>query len=289
MSTISGVDMALWDLKGKALGKPVYELLGGKYRDEVRVYVSALFNMSNKRYTINEALRYMDEGYTALKLGYGGFGFNYKNDITMIKELRDALGYDIDLMVDGPTTLSYSRALKLAKAMEKYDIFWWEEPLVREDLGGYAKLAASTDLRIAAGEGERTYYGFKDLIDKEAADVLQPDLSWVGGLTEAKKIAELAYHTNKEWVPHNWGTVINTAASLHLVAARPDGFICEYGIGPRTMEDAAPEEGLEPSPMIVELPKAPFEVSNGSITIPKEPGLGIELNQQAFEKWRDRH
>ena len=202
-----------------------------------------------------------------------------------VKAVRDAIGYDIDLMVDGPTALNYPRALKLARVLEKYEVFWWEEPLVREDLDGYAKLAASVDMRIAAGEGERTRFGFRDLIEKRAVDVLQPDLSWVGGITEGERIAEMAYQSNMEWVPHHWGTIINMAASLHLVAARPDGFICEYGIGPRTMEDMAPEEGLEPSPMVTELPVEPFEVVNGCIRIPREPGLGIELNPKAIEKW----
>jgi len=285
MSAISGVDMALWDPAGKALGRSVSELLGGRYREEVRVYASALFKMKDQDLTVKEARGYADEGYTAIKMGYGGFGFDYEKDVAMIKAIRDTIGYDIDLMVDGPAALNYARSLGLAKALEKYEVFWWEEPILREDLDGYAKLASSVDIRIAAGEGERTRFGFRDLIDKEAVDVIQPDISWVGGITETKRIAEMAYLHNIEWVPHHWGTVINMAASLHMVAARPDGFICEYAIGPRTREHKVAREKAGASPMMVELPVEPLEVGKGYIRVPKGPGLGIELDPKSIEKW----
>jgi len=284
MSVISGVDMALWDLNGRALSKPVCELLGGRYTEEVRVYASALFDMKDQDFTVREATRYAEEGFTAIKMGYGGFGFNYDKDVAMVKAIREAIGHEIDLMVDGPASLNYARAVRLARVLEKYDVFWWEEPILREDLDGYAKLASSVDMRIAAGEGEKTRFGFRDLIEKKAVDVLQPDISWVGGITETRRIAEMAYQNNMEWVPHHWGTAINMAASLHMVAARPDGFICEYGIGPRPARGGESRE-VEPSPMMVELPVKPFEVVKGYIRVPKGPGLGIELNLESVERW----
>jgi len=279
---ISGVDMALWDAAGKALKLPAHTLLGGAFRDKVRVYASALFNLEKPEVTVREAQRYVEDGFTAMKFGYGGFGHNYHKSVELVRRLRETIGDETDLIVDGPASLNVIEALRLARALEKYDVLWYEEPLSRDDLEGYVKLTAEAQVPIAAGEGEFTRFGFKELILSNAVDILQPDVSWVGGLTEAKRIVEMADTWHAPLVPHSWGCAMNTYASIQLVASMPRGFLCEFPIGPRTHE--AQLTGT-PSPMMTELPKEPIEVRKGYIEVPKTPGLGLELNEEAVKKY----
>jgi len=278
---ISGVDMALWDAAGKALRLPVHTLLGGCFRERVRVYASALFNLENPDVTVHEAQRYLDQGYTAMKFGYGGFGHNHRKSVELVRRLRETVGEETDLIVDGPASLSVVEALRLARALEKYNVYWYEEPLSRDDLEGYVKLTAEAQVPIAAGEGEFTRFGFKKLLLTRAVDILQPDVSWVGGLTEAKRIVEMAHTWHTPFVPHNWGCAMNTYASIQLVASAPKGFLCEFPIGPRTHEA---QLTATPSPMMTELPKEPTEVKKGYVEVPKKPGLGLELNEDAVKK-----
>jgi len=284
VSAISGVDVALMDIVGKAQKVPVHKLLGGCYRDKVRVYASDYFNMENPSITIARAKRYVDQGFTAMKFGYGGFGRNLEKDVEVIEGIREAIGEDIDLMVDGALIYwrSVSHAIKMIRKFEKYNIYFIEEPLPVENIRGYAKLREAVNTRIAAGEHERTRYGFKDLMAREAVDVAQPDIAWVGGLSEAKKIADMAHLWDVLLVPHEWSTAINVVSGLHLVASMPNGFLCEFPIGPRN-----PKAPLSapPSPLITELLADPLEVKNGYIEVPKKPGLGIELNQETVKKY----
>jgi L-alanine-DL-glutamate epimerase-like enolase superfamily enzyme len=291
VNAISGVDMAIIDLLGKIEGKPVYRILGGKFREKVRAYCSTIFNRSKPELTINEIRSYQDQGFSAVKLGltfgYGGFGsaafgLDIKNDVDFVKTVKDAVGDDMDLMIDGPRTLDYPTAVRIAKELEKLNVFWYEEPISAEDLNGYAKLAADVTIPIAMGESERTRYGFMELIEKNTADILQPDVSWVGGITEAKRIADMAEDSNYALVPHNWGTVLNTAASVHLVASMKNGFLCEYPNGPRTIEA---QEKHELPPMLMELAVEPIRTRKGFIEVSESPGLGIELNEKKIEQY----
>ncbi|MEM2905154.1 MAG: mandelate racemase/muconate lactonizing enzyme family protein [Candidatus Bathyarchaeia archaeon] len=279
---ISGVDMALWDAAGKALKLPVHMLLGGLFREKVRVYASALFNMENPDVTVREAQRYVDQGFTAVKFGYGGFGYNHRRSVELVARLRETVGEETDLIVDGPASLNVVEAARLAKALERYNVYWYEEPLHRDDLEGYVKLTAEAQVPIAAGEGAFTRFDFKQLILSKAVDIVQPDVSWVGGLTEAKRIVELAHTWHTPFVPHNWGCAMNTYASIQLVASAPRGFLCEFPIGPRTAEAQLTET---PSPMMTELPSEPIEVKRGYVEVPKTPGLGLELNEEAVKKY----
>lgn len=279
---VSGVDMALWDAAGKSLGLPVSTLLGGRFREKVRVYASALFNLENPDVTIREAKRYVDAGFTAMKFGYGGFGLNRRKSLELVKRLRETVGDDVDLIVDGPACLNVVEALRLARDLEKHSVYWYEEPLSRDDLDGYVRLSAEAEVPIAAGEGEFTRFGFKELIVRRAVDIVQPDVSWVGGLTEAKRIVEIADAWHVPFVPHNWGCAMNTYASIHLVGSAPRGFLCEFPIGPRTAEA---QLTATPSPMMTELPREPMEVKQGCVEVPKTPGLGLELNEDAVKRY----
>jgi L-alanine-DL-glutamate epimerase-like enolase superfamily enzyme len=281
---LSGVDMALYDLAGKALGVPVHKLLGGRFRDKVKVYVSSIWVDEERPQSALEATtRYVAQGFRAIKYyGWAGFGRNPKRDSSLLRAIREAAGEGIDLMLDLGRPASLTEAIKVARMIEASEagIYWWEEPLCSsDDAEGLARLAASTDITIAAGEREMTAFGFRDLILKRAVDLLQPDLSWVGGLTEGKRIAEMARLFNVPLVPHNWGTMVNFAASVHLVASMPQGFLCEYPITPRT-----PEARIA-SPMMTELVRTPLAIENGYAVVPTKPGLGIELDEEAVGKY----
>lgn len=281
---LSGVDMALYDLAGKALRVPVHKLLGGRFRDRVKVYVSSIWvDEERPQPALDATVRYVAQGFRAIKYyGWPSFGHNPKRDSSLLKAIRQAAGEGIDLMLDLGRPASLAEAVKVARMIEASGagIYWWEEPLCSsDDAEGLARLAASTDVTIAAGERELTAYAFRDLILRRTVDLLQPDLSWVGGLTEGKRIAEMARLFNVPLVPHNWGTMINFAASVHLVAAMPHGFLCEYPIAPRT------SEAHIASPMMTELVRTPLTIENGYAVVPQGPGLGVELDEEAVRKY----
>ncbi len=284
---LSGVDMALFDAAGKTLGIPVHRLLGGCFRERVRVYVSSIWmDPQDPRPALQDTDHYLKEGFTAIKYyGWAGFGSDKQRATRLLGELRHAAGEGVELMLDLGRPQGLAEALDLARMIEDSGagIYWWEEPLSSsDDLENLARLNSRTRLRIAAGEAELTAFAFRDLILKEAVGVLQPDLSWAGGLTEGRRIAQLARLFNVPLVPHNWGTAINFAASIHLVAAMERGFLCEYPITPRARDRNGPQI---PSPMMTELVRNPIRIEQGHALVPQAPGLGIELDEEAVERY----
>ncbi len=191
MHVMSGIDMALWDIMGKATGKPVHKLLGGSYADKVRAYASAL--MPENKETVKKMVEtYVSQGFTAIKFGWGPLGYDVHFDIEMIKTARQAAGDHVEIMIDIGKRYRLKSAMYVAKALEQLNIYWLEEPLPAEDYIGYRKLTESTTMRIATGEEESGRLAFARLIDETHVDVIQPDMSRCGGLTEAKKIATMA-------------------------------------------------------------------------------------------------
>lgn len=276
---LSAVDIALWDLWGKYLQQPVYKLLGGKFREKIRVYASLIFNMDDPEASGKEGKKYVDQGFTAVKYGWGQtwektFGLDAARDEEIVRIIRENLGPNIDLMVDVGRMVNWSvpYALQMARRLRKYNIYWLEEPLPQDDLEGYITLTKESDVWIAAGEGEYTRWGFKDWITRHAVDILQPDVAKAGGLSEVKRICDLADMWNLMVVPHGFSTAINIAANLHLVAAMSNAFLLEF----RRTE----------SPLIYKLVKTPFEAVDGYLAIPKGKGLGIELNDAVIEEYR---
>jgi L-alanine-DL-glutamate epimerase-like enolase superfamily enzyme len=229
---------------------------------------------------------YAAQGYTAIKYYvWPGFGADLGRDAELLEEIGRATGPGVEIMLDLGRPASLSQAVRIARMLERScaNIRWWEEPFSSSDqVESLAALAQRTDVTIAAGEAELTAFAFRDLALRRAVDLLQPDLSWVGGPTEGKRIAELARLLNIPLVPHNWGTMINTAASVHLVASMPQGFLCEYPITARTPE-AAPAR--TPSPMMTELAVVPVVVKDGFAWVPQGPGLGIELDEDAVRRY----
>jgi L-rhamnonate dehydratase len=274
---LSGIDVALWDILGKALGVPIHRLLGGKFRDKIPVYASLLFDMDDPEGTAETGREYVKQGYRAVKYGWGrkrecAFGSNLKSDEEMIRVIRDVLGPDAQIMVDVGrfVNLTGAQAVKLARMLERYDIFWLEEPLPPEDIDGYADLSKAVDIYIAAGESEYNLHGFKEYITRRAVDIIQPDVTKAGGFTIARKIVDLCETWNLMMVPHGFSTLVNVTANLHLVASMPRALILEYR---RT-----------PSPLISRLSKKPPTYEDGYLRIPDEPGLGIEINYSVVEE-----
>jgi len=224
---MSGIDMALWDIKGKALQQPVWKLLGGGFHRKMRCYASSLFGSTPKK-TGEMARRYRDQGFTAVKFGWDPMGQDEKTDIALVREARKGLGDDVDLLIDAGLVWDSKTALQRARAFADYNIFWLEEPLRPDDYNGYRKLAESTHLRIAAGEEESERKSFIDLMDCGRIDVVQVDLTRCGGFTEGMKIASLAWDRGLPVANHGFTTYVNVTAALHWLNSIPNTLICEF-------------------------------------------------------------
>ena len=254
---MTGIEMALWDIKGKALGVPVYELLGGKIRDRVRLYSHA--------HTAERAHELVDRGFDALKTG------GVSDPLSKVELLRKELGDKVDLMVDihGPPWLTTADAIRMGQALEEYDLLFYEDPVAPEDIEAIAKVAAAVNLPIAAGERHATIWGTRELIEREIVDVIQPDTGRAGGLLQMKKMAAMAEAHYITFAPHDGslGPVAEMAA-VHLCATLPNFLILEH------LEDDVPQryEVMEPQPTIV----------NGFMLVPDAPGLGIDIVEDAI-------
>jgi len=270
MHVMSGIDMAIWDIMGKALGKPVHKLLGGSYCEKVRPYASAL--MPNDEKSTQQLVEdCMEKGFTAVKLGWGPLGFNVQKDLSLIRTARKAAGDHSAIMIDIGKRYRLKEAMYVARALEQLVIYWLEEPLPAEDLEGYRRLTDSTTIRIATGEEESGRRAFSRLIRETHIDVVQPDMSRCGGLTEAKKIATMAMDSNILCVPHAFKTGILVAASIHLIAAIPHAPFLEFSITQSAIRR--------------ELLLHPFVQKDGFVAVPQTPGLGIELNPDVIKKY----
>ena len=270
MHVMSGIDMAIWDIMGKATGKPVHKLLGGSYSDKVRAYASALMP-ENKESVKKMVESYISQGFTAIKFGWGPLGYDVHFDIELIKTARQAAGDKVDIMIDIGKRYRLKSALYVAKALEQLNIYWLEEPLPAEDYIGYRRLTEATTLRIATGEEESGRLAFARLINETHVDVIQPDMSRCGGLTEAKKIASMAADQNILCVPHAFKTGVLVAASIQLIAAIPHAPFLEFSV----TESAIRKELLV----------NPFKQKDGFVEVPQTPGLGIELNPDIIRKY----
>jgi L-alanine-DL-glutamate epimerase-like enolase superfamily enzyme len=267
---MSGIDMAIWDIMGKATGKPVHKLLGGSYATKVKPYASALMP-----YTLDEVKviveKYREEGYHAIKLGWGPLGYDVNYDIELVKTARKAAGDGMEIMVDIGKRYRLREALYAAKAMEQLNIYWLEEPLPAEDLDGYRRLTENSPVRIATGEEESGRRAFSRLINETHIDVVQPDISRCGGLTEAKKIATIAADANILCVPHAFKTGVLVAASIQLIASIPNTPFLEFSVTESKIRKSLLSE--------------PFRPKEGFIDVPSKPGLGVEINPEIIKKY----
>ncbi|MGC9347497.1 MAG: mandelate racemase/muconate lactonizing enzyme family protein [Anaerolineae bacterium] len=273
ISALSAVDIALWDVKGKALGQPVHKLLGGAYRTRAKVYATGLYEPQDVPSIVDalieEAIGYKDEGFRGMKLK---IGYAPLTDLRYVHAIREAIGSDIALMVDANHAYNAPEAIRLARDLEPYDVTWFEEPVPPEDVDGYCEVRRATSIPIAGGECEYTRFGFRRLISRRAVDYLQPDLCATGGFTEMGRIVAMASAANLPVIPHVWGTNVGLSASLQAFAALPHfpdrRFPAEpwfeYDRSPNPLRDGVTEES--------------FAMEDGYLAIPDRPGLGIALN-----------
>ena len=267
---ISGADIALWDIKGKYEGRPVYELLGGPHRTTVRAYASVLFGDTPEE-TARLAREFVDLGLTAAKFGWGPFGRDPDFDVALVQAARGALGDDRELMVDAGHAWKVETAIKRARLLVPFHLTWLEEPLSQDDRSGYQQLCQVSPIPIAAGEGDVTHFDFADLIER-GVQVIQPDVAFCGGLTTCRRVSDLCHKHGRRPVPHCFSTGINLAASLHWMASVPEGDLVEYC--------------LRPSPLMRKLVKNLPPLIDGRVPVPNGPGLGIELDDQIISKYR---
>ncbi|MBA3450073.1 MAG: galactonate dehydratase [Chloroflexia bacterium] len=272
-SAISGIEQALWDILGKALGVPVYELLGGRVRDRVRLYANGPRGETAEEIA-ESCLRLVDAGWGALKLA----PFEAVPAVAGPRELaaarhqlrliRDAVGPDVDVLIDCHGRLSPAAAIQMAEALEEFDIFFFEEPVLPEDPRAMAEVAARITIPVATGERLFTKWGFRDVLELGAADVLQPDIAHCGGILEARKIAAAAEVSFVAVAPHNPYSWLLTMASIQLDFATPNFLIQEF------LVDHPPE--------VERLFAAPFTwLPGGWVEPPTAPGLGVELDWDA--------
>jgi L-alanine-DL-glutamate epimerase-like enolase superfamily enzyme len=273
--TISGIDIALWDLLGKATGQPVGRLLGGRYRERVRPYASLLMEAPAP---LGEHLRQLKaQGFRAFKIGWGPFGRESAQlDEAIVRAARAAVGEDALLMVDAGGSdafwaRGYKWALRTAQMLAAYAVAWFEEPLRPDGLADYARLRAAAPVPIAGGEVLTRRQSFQPWLEAGAFDVVQPDVTKVGGITESRRIAWMAQDHGVRFIPHGWNTAVGLAADLHLASALPDTDLVEYIAG---------------SPYVDELAAGGWSLdADGMLAIPTAPGLGLTLDPDAVARY----
>ena len=273
IQAMSGVEIALWDIVGKATKRPVYQLLGGGFRKKFRAYASILFgDTPDETERIGRGL--VNLGYKAVKFGWGPMGLSEESDIAHVRAARKGLGANVELMVDAGLCWDTATAIRRAKQFEPFNLAWLEEPLHPDNIDGYRRLCDSTPpMRIAAGEEICDVKEMVAMMDA-GIDVVQVDVTRVGGLLRSKRMGWDAADRHRLCVNHSYKTGINIAASLHFLAALPNSHYFEYCV----------EQGA----LRQTLTKQKFPVIDGDICVPEEPGLGVELDEAIVEKYRVR-
>lgn len=264
---LSGIDIALWDLLGKLRGVPLYQLLGGKCRDKVPVYATALYPEEPSKVAARARV-FADQGFHGVKIKVG---FDLDQDIRIVRAVRRELGQDFIVMTDANQGYTLAAALQAARALADLGAYWLEEPLFVEDVEGHAALRERGKVPIAVGENLHTCAAFRDFVASGAVDFLQPDIARAGGITEIKKIAAMAAHRGVPVSLHTWGDGVALAASVHVAAALQNCIVMELD--------------YTYNPLREELLREPFNVHNGFLTPSEKPGLGVELNAEALQRF----
>src|SRR5438105_1306936 len=273
LAAISGVEMALWDIAGKVAGRPTYELLGGAFRPRVRAYASVLFpeDPSDVASVRTAAQRLREQGYSAMKFGWGGFGSEARADVALVRAAREGAGDDADLLIDVGLRWDVSTTMERAEALAEFRPYWLEAPMPHEPVDAYAELCETSPIRIACETGGG-FWESLHFLRRGRLDVILPDVSNVGGLSQWKRVAQAAAAEGAWCVPHNFSTGILTAASLHVVANQPATNLIECS-----------EAG---SPLNTDLVKPNLRPRDGYIELPDGPGLGVELNEEVVRRYR---
>jgi L-alanine-DL-glutamate epimerase-like enolase superfamily enzyme len=271
IQAMSGIEIALWDIVGKATGQPVYKLLGGGFKKKFRAYASILFGDTPEQ-TERIGKQLVDQGYRAVKFGWGPIGESEASDLAHARAARRGLGDGVELMIDAGLCWDTATAIRRARQFEEFQPTWLEEPLHPDNLAGYARLSAQSPIRIAAGEEICDIAEFQRMMDIGGIDVVQVDVTRVGGLARSKRIGIDSAERHRLCVNHSYKTGINLAASLHFLAAVPNSHYLEYCV-----EQGALRQSLT---------KQRFPVLDGDIIVPEAPGLGIDVDESVLDRYR---
>ena len=283
VQALSGLEVALWDVMGKATGRPVCQLLGGRVRERVMAYATGLYYVPTApdptAARVEEARGYVAAGYRAMKLKVGGL--TPEADVAEVEAIRAQIGGDVMLMADANGAYDARTAIQVGRELERLGLRWFEEPVQRGDLDGYEEVKAALALPITGGEHLGNLDDFRELVRRRAVDVLQPDIANCGGLSAARRIAALAQAFHVRVFPHVWGTPLAVAAGLHLAATLPSTPptvtptplaqepLFEFDSTPHPIRDAMLTDALRPK--------------DGWLTVPSGPGLGVEVDPSIVE------
>ena len=280
IGAISAVDIACWDIAGKARGEPVARLLGGMFRTRVQAYATGFYRIRGQ----GEAARLAEEAERHVAQGFGAYkvklGFGIDDDLTVMRAVREVAGKH-EAMIDTNHAYGVADAIRLGRGLEDmgWRLRWYEEPVVQEDLDGYAEVRRALATPIAGGENEYTAFGFRNLFAKRAVDIAQPDLCIAGGFTACRHIVALAHAHGVQVNPHVWASAVGQAASLQFIASIP---VANHSLFP---SDILLEFDTSSHPFREHLTDAPLRQRGSWVEIPAKPGLGIEINREILEKY----
>ncbi|WP_042143559.1 mandelate racemase/muconate lactonizing enzyme family protein [Paucisalibacillus sp. EB02] len=280
VNAISGVDIALWDVIGRALNKPISKLIGGNFRDEITPYATGFYRKEGKEYLqagIEEANEHLSNGFEAFKLK---IGFGVETDLEYIYTIREAVGNEPKIMLDANGAYNSSQARRLLLELEDANIHFFEEPLAPEDIEGYKEIKNLTSTYVATGENLFGKIGYRHWISQKAVDILQPDLCSSGGFTECKKIAAMAQAWNTMVIPHVWGSGIGLAASMQYIATLPPAPLSLNADQPYLEYDQSDH------PFREDLIFHAINMENGKVAVPQKPGIGVDVNREVIEEYK---
>ncbi|WHA40118.1 mandelate racemase/muconate lactonizing enzyme family protein [Agrobacterium larrymoorei] len=279
VTALSGIDIALWDIKGKRFGTSISRLLGGRFRESVKAYATGSFRKDGVEPVADvaaEVAGYAKQGFHAVKIK---IGFDVAEDIAVIRAAREAVGPDVRLMIDANHGYDALEAIEVGNALAPLGIDWFEEPVVPEQLDAYRAVRAGQPIPVAGGETWHGRYGMRAPLESRAVDILQPDLAGTGGFSETKRIIDLASLYGVRVVPHVWGTGVAIAAALQLMASlTPDP--ARRNPRPPILEFDRTENPYRQAVLT-----SPLDHVDGVVQIPDGPGLGIEVNRAALEQY----
>lgn len=269
ISAIGAIDMALWDLRGKALGVPVVDLWGGARQDRLPAYASG--GWADVEGIGDQLNGYVEHGFGAVKMRVGIMDGSVNHSIARVQAAREGIGPDVDLMVDAHGTFTSQEAIRFANGVEEVGLRWFEEPVSADDRRGAARVRQNTSVPISAGESELTRFDFRDLIELDAVDILQPDLAIVGGPSEGRRIAALAETYQLELAPHCWGSALSFSAGVHLAFSSSAARVIEYSLGA--------------NPLLHELAEEEFPAHDGTVSAPTAPGFGVSPQESFINQY----
>ena len=281
ISGISAIDIALWDIAGKYYKKPIYQLLGGAFRKKIKPYATGFYRLNGKdeaERLSDEALMHYENGFDHMKIK---LGFGVSDDLKVMESIQKTLSNrNCTFMIDINHAYGVTEALELGYALEDFNLRWYEEPVVPENIQGYAYLRNKLKIPIAGGENEHTLYGFKDLFKLGCIDIAQPDIGSCGGITGAKHISILAQSFGIEVNPHVWGSAVAQSASIHFIASLPATNHSLFTRQPILEYDQSDH------PFRQKLLKNPIKMNKGYVIVQESPGLGIEVNKEIINKYK---